>query len=127
MTTVRNAASLPAVVQCGGKNTLLYHRKKETDAVKEAEDTGYFVTVDQEFIRECLSRQNEKNAEKASEVENVHFLALSRLHVRHLDGLGACRNLTVLLLAKNFIARIDALAPCSLLLKLDLHGNQVIH
>lgn len=122
---VRNVASQPVLVQCAGKNASVYHRKRDSDAVKEAEDRGYFVTVNQKFIEEFLSGQDEKKV-NAKEVENVRFLPLNRLHVRHLDGLGACRNLTVLLLANNFIAKIDALAPCSQLLKLDLHGNQVI-
>lgn len=98
---------------------VIYSCKRETMELREAENSGSFASVDDRLVESCLTKCDRKK-------DSLFILDLSLLRIRWLERLSAYRDLTILLLANNFIKHIDALASCSKLLKLDLHGNQVI-
>lgn len=103
-----------------------YHLQKEEEAVKQAEECGYIVTVDQELIKSHLPKHDiGKSCIDDSEIKALRFLRLDSSRIRNLCDIGICVNLRVLMLGANFISRIDAIASCTQLIKLDVHGNQV--
>lgn len=102
---------------------VIYSCKRETVTLREAENSGFFASVDDRLVASVQSSLTQHERKK----DSLFILDLSLLRIRWLERLSAYQDLTILLLANNFIKHIDALASCSKLLKLDLHGNQVIY
>ena len=118
-----------------------YNKQREAEAIKQAEESGYFLTVDRPFIEknilgiglteeDCVRRQRAKSFlddEKDDEIDlgGIFHMRLVNAHMRTIGDIGLCQNLRICILNNNYITRFDALVTCTQLVKLDLHSNQV--
>ena len=123
----RFAAS--AQSQRGDACRSLYERQREEEALRLAEQNGYFLVPTSTLLEEKFS---EAPRQKGSILDNqptdlglVLLIRLETCRVRLLGDIGMCYNLTVCILGDNYLAKFDALSECRHLFKLDLHSNQV--
>ncbi|GFO39888.1 leucine-rich repeat and iq domain-containing protein 3 [Plakobranchus ocellatus] len=105
------------------KQSLLskFYKQKELEAVKLAEQHGYFLEPTE---KELLIRCKEQNPETKN-ISEFELVRLRGVHLRVLGDIGACTRLTICLLSNNFITKMDSLIACRQLIKLDLHSNQL--
>ncbi|XP_041368194.1 uncharacterized protein LOC121382712 [Gigantopelta aegis] len=98
-----------------------YYKKREQEAVRQAELNGYFIVPTQDFLIN-------NSAWKRGRVKNIKSLSLVKLdgvHVRKIGDISYCINLKICILSNNFLQKIDGLVSCRQLVKLDVHGNQL--
>ena len=107
-----------------------YERHREEEALRLAEQYGYFLLPTATLLAEkCSEPQRRKRSvldtDTSADLSLVWLVRLESCRVRLLGDVGLCHNLTVCILGGNYLARFDALAECRNLFKLDLHSNQV--
>ncbi|KAL8596772.1 hypothetical protein ACOMHN_053868 [Nucella lapillus] len=98
-----------------------YYKQRELEAIKQAEQTGYFLVPTQEYL---LKHVGPYSGTK-KELTKIFMARLIGLHLRKLGDIPLCSSLQICILANNFLTKIDALCSCQQLVKLDLHGNQL--
>lgn len=95
----------------------------QTTLSEQVSGAAFFVDIKPEFLRNNC--QNEEDGDK--EMDELRVLWLDNLHIRSLGIIGNwCPNLVVCILAKNHLKSIIALHGCFHLIKLDIHGNQLV-
>ena len=97
-----------------------YYKKREQEAVKQAELNGYFIVPTQEYLLEKCWRRG-----KARNIKALHLVKLDGVHLRKIGDISYCVNLKICILSNNCLQKIDGLVSCRQLVKLDVHGNQV--
>ena len=115
-----------------------YHRQREEEVIRQAEEHGYFLKPSKSFLEENFAPEEERtesrqsvfkslldNQKKNRDLNQVFLIKLTHSHVRGLGDIGMCNNLTICILSNNYLTRFDALQNCVNLMKLDLHSNQV--
>lgn len=111
-----------------------YHKQRETEAIRQAEEQGYFLLASKSFIEDVFApedaTQGTRSAKFAAgktpkDLAQVQLIHLTSAHLRTVGDIGLCRNLKVCILSNNYIRRIDGLVTCEKLVKLDLGHNQV--
>ncbi|XP_005095281.1 uncharacterized protein LOC101845313 [Aplysia californica] len=99
-----------------------FYKQREAEAVRQAEQSGYFLNPTLEVIQSHCGSLNPKSK---VDVDDIKLVRLDGVHLRVLGDIGACTRLTICLLANNYLTKIDALVACRHLIKLDLHSNQL--
>ena len=111
-----------------------YHKQRANEAIKQAEEHGYFRAATEDFIqKKYLTQEDVEEAQKRrrnkkpkeADVGDLLLLKLPHARLRGVGDIGLCTNLQICILHNNYITRFDALAPCTQLVRLDLHSNQV--
>ncbi|XP_023931226.1 uncharacterized protein LOC112041805 [Lingula anatina] len=108
----------PKVVQ-----TSKYQLQREREAIREAEEHGYFFVPNKTFLLQTFCDKQDKEENK--KLVRIKYIKLPGLHLRSLGDIGQCTRLRVLVLNSNFIHKLEDLAACKELIKLDLHNNQL--
>ncbi|XP_076436491.1 uncharacterized protein LOC143276007 isoform X3 [Babylonia areolata] len=98
-----------------------YYKQRELEAIKQAEQTGYFLVPTKDYL---LKHVGPYSGTK-KELTRIFMARLVGLHLRKLGDIPLCSSLQICILANNFLTKIDALSSCQQLVKLDLHGNQL--
>ena len=102
--------------------TKRYYKNREVEAIRTAEEQGYFFNLTKEFLVEKFCY------EKYKEFQDIHYIKHVKLvgvHLRHVNELGFAMRLRICILSNNYISKLDSLGTCRQLLKLDVHSNQV--
>ena len=109
-----------------------YSRQRESEAVRAAEEQGYFVNANRAFLEEVFAPEEEgvrrsvlDERGPAKDLCRVQLISLQHAHLRSVGDIGLCVNLRICILSHNYIGRLDGLAMCENLLKLDVSSNQV--
>lgn len=109
-------------------------KQREGEAVKQAEEHGYFLKASKSFIeKKYLGEKNDeaggvsfwRNKDIDKDLAEVHIVKLPSSRLPHVGDIGLCSKLTICDLSNNYITKLDALAPCTQLIRLDVHGNQI--
>ncbi|XP_046360900.2 uncharacterized protein LOC124138349 [Haliotis rufescens] len=98
-----------------------YYKQREEEAVRQAEQQGYFIVPEEKFILEHCRAANRK----AKRLSQLFLVQLNGLHLRKVGEISMCLNLQICNLSNNFLPKIEPLAGCRHLVKLDLHSNQL--
>lgn len=115
-----------------------YHKKREEEFIKKAEERGYFLKLSRNYLEEKFldSEQNgrkskrkisvlDKYENKEKDLDEIQVVKLTHARLRNVGELGLCHRLSICILSNNYITRFDALVSCVNLIKLDLHSNQI--
>ena len=110
-----------------------YRKQREEEAIKQAEEHGYFTDATRKFIEDRFIRDDEdakrqaliKGGSYQKDLRVLYMMKLTQSHLRGVGDIGLCTNLRICVLSGNYITRFDALEQCVHLIKLDLHSNQV--
>ena len=114
-----------------------YHKQRENEVIKLAEEQGYFLTPDQNYliqnfyttglgVKDGSSRNDDREIDKTErKLSRIKLVKLVGVHMRSLGDVGMCSKLRICVLHNNFLSRFDAIGACKYLMKLDLHSNQV--
>lgn len=99
-----------------------YYKQREEQAIRQAEERGYFRVPTQEYlIEECQRR----NRYRYKDVQQLKLIKLCGVHLRKVGEISSCIYLRICIINNNFLTRIDGLMSCHHLVKLDVHSNQV--
>ena len=98
-----------------------YYKQRELEAIKQAEQTGYFLVPSKDYLLKHVGPYSGTN----KELTKIFLVRLVGLHLRKLGDIPLCSSLQICILPNNFLTKIDVLSSCQQLVKLDLHGNQV--
>ncbi|KAK7095264.1 leucine-rich repeat and IQ domain-containing protein 3-like isoform X2 [Littorina saxatilis] len=98
-----------------------YYKQRELEAIKQAEQTGYFLEPSEEYLLKNVGPYSGTT----KDLSKMFVVRLTGLHLRKLGDIPLCSSLQICILANNFLTKIDALSSCQQLVKLDLHGNQL--
>ena len=98
-----------------------YYKQRELEAIRQAEQTGYFLVPTQDYLLKHVGPYSGTN----KELTKIFLVRLVGLHLRKLGDIPLCSSLQICILPNNFLTKIDVLSSCQQLVKLDLHGNQV--
>ncbi|KAM8930143.1 leucine-rich repeat and IQ domain-containing protein 3 [Pelodytes ibericus] len=85
-------------------------------------ESNYLLSASKSLLLEHGVHLNNSHTEH---LEDVALLHLNKLLLKEVDLIQSCTSLTVCNLSNNFITDIGPLRTCILLIKLDLHGNQI--
>lgn len=99
-----------------------YYKQREEEAIRQAEERGYFRVPTQSYL---LEENDFRNGRKVRELGQLHLVKLVGVHLRKIGDIAYCVNLRICILNNNFLTKIDDLASCRQLVKLDLHSNQI--
>ncbi|KAK3088682.1 hypothetical protein FSP39_022332 [Pinctada imbricata] len=99
-----------------------YYKQREEQAIKQAEERGYFKVPSQEYL---LKESAYRNGRNVKEVGKLKLIKLCGVHLRKVGDIAFCYNLQICILNNNFLTKIDGLMTCHQLVRLDLHSNQL--
>ncbi|XP_078687299.1 uncharacterized protein LOC144919665 isoform X1 [Branchiostoma floridae x Branchiostoma belcheri] len=103
-----------------------FDRLRENDAIRTAEERGYLLSPSKSFVLEqCLGKSQSQSREDRQKIYDIQIVRMTQAHLRNIGYIQSCTRLQVCILSNNYITRFDALAACTMLVKLDLHSNQV--
>ena len=116
-------------------STEQFYKQQAQEAVKQAEEHGYFLKASRSFIEQNFLEEKDKNEKqkplldglkkKEKDLGGICMIKLAHAHMRSVGDIGLCHSLRILILPNNHITKLESLACCNNLIKLDLHGNQV--
>ena len=99
-----------------------YYKQREEQAIRQAEERGYFKVPTQEYI---LLESAYRNGKNIKNVEKLKLVKLCGVHLRKVGEISLCFSLQICILNNNFLTKIDSMLTCHQLIRLDLHSNQV--
>ncbi|XP_064650093.1 uncharacterized protein LOC135501748 [Lineus longissimus] len=97
-----------------------YYKMREEEAIRQAEEHGYFLTPTAEFLASTFTEEQGKE-----DIHYIKYVKLDGVHMRQLGELGMAMRLKICVLSHNFLTRFEALGTCRQLVRLDLHSNQI--
>ncbi|XP_074858662.1 leucine-rich repeat and IQ domain-containing protein 3 [Carettochelys insculpta] len=86
--------------------------------------TEYLVSTSENLLLEYGQTTSQAHVKK---LKDLIIVWLNGLYLKNVNHLQYCILLKVCILSNNYITNIDALECCIHLVKLDLHGNQILH
>lgn len=100
-----------------------YYKQREEQAIRQAEERGYFRVPTQEYL---IEESKKRNDYKYKDVSHLKLIKLCGVHLRKVGEISSCLYLRICIINNNFLTKIDGLMSCHHLVKLDVHSNQVL-
>lgn len=99
-----------------------YYKQREEQAIRQAEERGYFRVPTQEYL---IEESKKRNDYKYKDVSHLKLIKLCGVHLRKVGEISSCLYLRICIINNNFLTKIDGLMSCHHLVKLDVHSNQL--